>query len=521
MLVALLGACRSDESTSWDMALNAPLAQAELSLENIIPDSLIISEKDSPIVIRYESMLSLIPSDSVLKIPDTSFIEQFIFPLSFSLPAGFQVFDVNDVVRFNYDAVQLTYAEILRGFLDFEIRSTLSDSVIYSYTIPAAKLMGTPLSLANQWIVPGSVGSPSTRNGSIALDGYSLDLRGQSTNSSNQLQLELDAQLNPNGNSVPVLANQEILKFTSTFRDVVPRYAKGYFGSEQYDPGQSTTGLGVMKNIWGNLNLADIKLNLDLENSVGADFSFLIQYLRARKQSTGATLDLTHSLIGQSQRIGRAQPYPEGSLPYTTTRKSFELNTSNSNLKQLIEMLPDQLEYRITAELNPLGNVSSGNDFIYNTSDARVKLALECPLRFSANALNFRDTIDFDGVEKATESPVQNADLKIRVENGFPYEWQTMYWLLDANKVVMDSIFTGQTIAPAPVNGQLKVTQPRISELKATLSPVLLEKLERCQYLVIGARLNTVPGQTLLPAYTHYKLKFTLNGRGVYRVTLK
>lgn len=517
----LITGCREDDSTSWDTRLLSPLAEAELSVEDIIPDSLIISAIGEPILIRYENTLSLIPYDSVLQIPDTSIIQNFIFPVPFNLPAGFEVLNLNELVRFNYGGIELTEARVASGSLDYRVISTLSDTVFYTYRVPKAQFSAVPLNLQNIAVPPGSVANPSIQEKSINLAGYRLDLRGNSLNESNQLQLELDAQLNPNGNGCPVLGGQEIVRFTSTFKNIVPAYARGYFGQQDYISGLQREGLGFMKNLSGNLNLDDITLDLELVNGIGADFAFNINELKGRKSTTGAEVTLNHAIIGNEQRIARAAEVPQGGLPYTPTRKSYSLTTSNSNLKAFIEALPDELYYAIDAKVNPLGNISSGNDFIYNSSNANIKLKLEMPLRFSANALVFRDTIAFDGVEDATESPVQEASLRLFAENGFPYELSTTLWLLDVNKVKMDSLFGGQTIAAAPVDADLKVTQPRKSVLSTTLSPAKLEKLEKTRYIILESRLNTVPENTLLPVYTHYKLKLQLSGRGVYRINIQ
>ncbi len=519
--ILLLNACRKEEATSWDTRLLTPIAEAELSVEDIIPDSLIISANGDPILIRYENTLSLIPYDSVLQIPDTSIVQNFIFPVPFTLPAGFEVLNLNELVRFDYDGIELTEARVASGTLDYTVVSTLGDTVFYNYRVPKAMFSALPLSLQNVAIPPGTVSNPAIQQKSIDLSGYTIDLRGSSTNESNQLQLELDAQLNPNGNGSPVVGGQEIVRFTSTFKSIVPSYARGYFGRQTFETGFQREGLGFLKNLSGNLNLQDITLNLSLENGIGADFSFLITELKGRKSTTGTEVNLSHPIIGNAQRLARASEVPQSGLPYTPTQKTYSLNTGNSNLKAFIEALPDELYYDVDAEVNPLGNISSGNDFIYSSSNAKVKLQLNLPLRFSANSLVFRDTLEFEGVEEATESPVQEAMLRLHAENGFPYQLSTTLWLLDVNKVRMDSLFGGQLIEAAPVDSDLKVTQPRKSVLTTNISPAKLEKLEKTRFIVVESRLNTVPENTLLPVYTHYKLKLQLSGRGIYRIEVR
>jgi hypothetical protein len=520
-LLLFTASCSNEENTSWETELIGPLAETKLTIEDIIPDSLIISNPGDPLIIRYESILSLIPSDSILSIPDTTIENSFSLPIDFNLPSGFEVFDINQLIRFNYGELQLTQAILESGSLESEITSSLDDPIIYGYSIPSALFSAVPFSLSNQILAPGSVTNPSVEQRSFSLAGYSLDLRGPDLNSSNEVQLILDAKLDPSGDGSPVLANVPAIKFKNTFKDFRPYFAKGYLGRQIFDNSNESSDLGFMRNLEGNLNLDDAVLDLELENSVGADFSFLLEQLKGVRTSTNAQVLLNHPMIGNIQQMGRALNVAQNGNPYTPAVRNYQFNASNSNLVQMLELLPDQLQYSVRAELNPLGNISSGNDFIYSSSNARAKVAVTMPLKFAANALVFQDTISTAGLENATESPVQNADLKFFVENGFPFDLKTEFWLLDQNKALIDTILINQNVPAAPVDADLRVISPTKHILQAKITPARLYALEKTKYIVVRVRLNTQPENTLLPIYADYFVKVQLAGRGIYTVKLK
>jgi hypothetical protein len=196
------------------------------------------------------------------------------------------------------------------------------------------------------------------------------------------------------------------------------------------------------------------------------------------------------------------------------------LNSSNSNLKEVLELLPDEFEYSIDAELNPLGNVSSGNDFIFNTSNAKASFALTMPFKFAANALFFTDTIKTTGFEGTDQSPVTNASLFLAVDNGFPFDLKCSFDLLDENRIKIDTLLPSEIALAGIVDESLRVQQRTETIMETRITPKRLENLERTRYIVVKAKLNTRPEQTRLPMYIDYNLRVQLRGKGLVRVKL-
>ena len=273
-----------------------------------------------------------------------------------------------------------------------------------------------------------------------------------------------------------------------------------------------------MKKLSGIILLQDVTLNVEIENSIGADFSLNFQNIKASRN--GTELQLNHPIIGNNQQLSRAQNIAQGDFPYTPTYKNYSFNSSNSNIKALIELLPDRLSFEANASLNPLGNVSSGNDFLYKNSNVRVKTTLDLPLSFSANALTFTDTLTTLGIESTSTENILAGDLQILATNGFPFDLLVKGYLLDENKVLIDSLLSNQTILAATVNDLLRVTQSKQTTLKVPVSETLKLHLSQARYIVLKARLNTQPEDTILPMYADYELHLQLIGNGKYRIKI-
>lgn len=514
----LLSNCNNDKKTEWDTTILGPLATFNLSVSDLIADSLIISDPNQPIFIRFTDEFNLIPIDSVLQFPDTSFEENYSTPFSFTIPAGTDIYSENQQLRFVYKDVQLTQAILQEGRSVLSINSTVSDKLFFDYSIPKATLNAAPFSLINQEIAAFDGVNPSIFSQETDLSGYNLDLTGVNGNGFNSLSISLNAKLNPSGNGTSVVAGQELLNYSSEFIKLKPYYVKGFFGTSAFSNVDNTVDLNDLKKITGILSIEDITMNLNLENSLGADFGFTLNNLSFTKGYSNQTIALNNSVVNNEQLIARAQHINNGAFPYSPTYRNYLFNASNSNIKDIFELLPDKINYSLGARINPLGNISSGNDFYYNTSNLKVKLTIDFPLSFSANALTYIDTIETDGFNFDEEKNLKSATLSVLASNTFPFDLKLKTYLLDENKMVLDSLLTNDVISAGEVNASNKVEQPKNSTLKIEYNEALNKKLKNTRFIIVKASMSTQPGNVLLPIYKEYYLKLQLIGNGIYRI---
>jgi hypothetical protein len=111
-------------------------------------------------------------------------------------------------------------------------------------------------------------------------------------------------------------------------------------------------------------------------------------------------------------------------------------------------------------------------------------------------------------------------DLQILATNSFPFDLTAKGYLLDENKVLIDSLLSDQTVLAASVNEFLRVTQSKQTTLNLPISESLKLHLSQARYIVLKAKLNTKPEDTILPMYADYELQLQLIGNGKYRVKI-
>ena len=123
---------------------------------------------------------------------------------------------------------------------------------------------------------------------------------------------------------------------------------------------------------------------------------------------------------------------------------SNTIDVSNSNIDLFLENLPDRIGYELDLGLNPLGDISSGNDFLYYESELKAGLELEVPLRLITNELTLQTVSTPDLPGNAEGHALRSGELKLFATNGFPMSARFELDLIDAN---------GEMIATIPVDG--------------------------------------------------------------------
>jgi hypothetical protein len=98
---------------------------------------------------------------------------------------------------------------------------------------------------------------------------------------------------------------------------------------------------------------------------------------------------------------------------------SMDLLESEPDIFELLSYLPEWVTMQGEGLLNPLGDVSGGQDFFDVRQPPQLRLDLEWPLKGTIEQFGVAQTIDFEGVDL----PQFEGDLVLRLTNGFPVSW--------------------------------------------------------------------------------------------------
>jgi len=513
----MLFSCKKREDTiRWNIDGIAPVVYGELSIYDILPDSVLTSDMDSSVTMNLGLNLFRLDLDSLVSIPDTSLLDTFALPFAFPVTTtpGQVFINQPEDNAINIGSAELTNVEVKSGTIDYQLKSTIQGKIIYEYQIPVAiDANGNSFSQL-VYVSAAAPGMTASASGSFDLSGYSINLSGSSGNSFNIIQTNVNIKVDPTNATDVSVSNQDTVYITNELSNIKIDYAKGYFGNQSFIIGPEKTSLTAFNNlISGNLNIDQIDVDLELVNGIGADASITFNSFTA--SNNNSEIALNHSIIGNNININRANKIGPTIYPYyyTTT-----LNNSNSNIDYMLELLPDSIGYGLALELNPLGNVSAHNDFISSDAPMELNMDIQLPLRIIANNLTLADTLNID---ISDTTGLHSVMFNINLENGFPLEAQIDLILLDQNNMVISHVLSPTLVPSASVDGNGVVSSISSSTHQLTLNQKDFNTLIQNNKIVLKIIFNTPTSSNHIDIYDYYKLKFNVVANFEYGVVIE
>lgn len=508
-LFCLLTACQR-KPLAWDTEISAPLFKTELTFSNLTADSMISVNSDQYLSLIIDKELFALSTEAIAEIPDSLFEFGLDLDETVELSPGDLFFFKNEKQKFKINPVELNYLKMKHGFLTFQLINPFDQPIEITYKIPAAKKNG--VSFVENITVPAGNANGSPYIKRIAMDDYFLDLRGQNLNESNVFNTTLSVKISPNANGTAhSISNKLLIKIN--FEDIQPAYLKGYFGQISTSHGPETLDFTLLKDIQsGTFNLEKCSGHLTIENGIGADLQIKLSRLCAENSRTAQVLDFQSPIMNKALNISRGTEHGGTVLPSVS---HFDL--TNSNLAQLISLLPDRLIYAATLHFNPLGNVSAGNDFAYDGHPIRANLHLDLPLSFSAHNLVLQKIVPYElGGEL---EHVRAATLHLIAENGFPFSADVAVQILNDDDTPLLTLPCEQATVMAGTLVHDGECLPRTSILTLRLDENATLKLLKNKKLQITSTFNTT-GDTYVKIYDSYKLNLKMTSDFTYEMEL-
>lgn len=517
LFFSLFFSCKK-ESTSWDTQLLAPLVKTSLDINNLLTGSVVQANADSSLKIVYQNNFYKLAMDTLFKIPDTTVFQPYAIPFQNTFSPGQQVISNSlSETTYNLPGVELRTTIVKSGFVLYTIKSKIKGVTDFVYSIPCAKLNGMPFTINIS--VPAAVGNtPGVYSKTFDLSGYTIDLTGINSNKVNTIYTSLTASISPLGQPVLVMPTDSLI-IDNTFHSIIPDYAKGYFGQNTFNIGPSMTNFALFKSIvGGTINLQDVNFNLSINNPIGLDARVFINNLSSINTRTGTTIALSNSLVGSPININRASESGGNVFPTTA---NYPLTTANSNIKQMIENLPDKFGYSMQIISNPLGNISNSNDFIYADKLMTASMNMEIPLSLVANNLTLADTLALNISYNGTQS-IKSGTITLFVDNGFPFEASLQFYLLNNINATVDSLFANaNTFDEAPINSNYRAIGQKLTKIVIPLSVNKMNLLYNTKKLKLQVKFNTSAQPNYIKIYSDYKMDVKLVGDINYTVQIK
>lgn len=514
VIVLAVIACKRESPTSWNTEVYAPLAKGRITLSDIVPDSLLQADQNSLWHLLISENLTNFNLDSVVKIPDTVITKKFTVPIvggPFTLPNGTSIINQHDNNLLNVNDAQLRLVKMKSGRLEYSIKSYINGYLTCTYDIPGVTLggVGTTIQTTTE---PKQGNQPYIYSGELDLSGYEMNLTGQSGFMSNRIYTHLSITTSANAPTPAQVYGQDSVVVELKFVNPVVEYAKGYFGEHLYALNQTVDFTNGFNMPSGILNIDQATMGLNITNSVGMDAQISFQTISGTNIQNNSSTNLSHSPLFQTINITRAHDN-NGSVQ--STSNNFSLNNNNSNIDEFIENLPDILSIQANININPLGNVTDGNDFIYTTNTLKAILNMDVPLRVGMQNITFADTLSI------TSDLNINADgqLMLYVKNTFPFSAACDVSLIDENNHTSNILLQNGFIDYAFETSTPGITTPVESVIAIPVTVDALNNVNAQHRIVVRIKLNTPTENEHYGLYKNYYMDFKIVADGKLEVS--
>jgi hypothetical protein len=503
-LAFLLPSCsKRNKPISWDADIAIPLAYGSLNIVDLLTDTLTTIQSNQSVYLNYSNKLFSLELDSLVKIdsPDLSDTFALPFPVAINFNPGQVFINQTEEQQIDLNNIEITAFDLEAATLNYTIKSTIIGEVIYEYQINSATdQMGNVFK--HEVLVPAAqIGSPAIVTGTISLANYQWDLTGMNGNSTNKILTTMNVKVSENNTSPISVSNQDTLYIQNNLASFQLQSAKGYFGQDNITVGPDSSSIDLFNKITaGIIDISQLSANFELINGIGVDAQIQINQISVNDPLNNQ-LNLGHSIIGQNININRA--FQSGNT-ITPSIFSTTFDQNNSNIVAMIEAMPNQMNYGMQLQINPLGNVSGHNDFVYKEHPFQVNLDLLMPLDLIANNLTLQDTIDININDTGA---INYGSLYIEIDNGFPIEAQLLLSIENGN----NDLLSPNTINAAAIDLNGSVVGSTISQHTLDLSSNDIEALKTNKKLILTIIFNTADPSNYITLYDFYELNFKIS----------
>lgn len=477
------------KETSWDVDAAFPIARSNLNISDFFGDTIFKADPTGLLHIAISKDILNYTMDSLVKLPDTTVSISYVSPFTSFLAANTTIFTNNSSTdkEITFDisnGVELSKAIVRKGMLKIEYFNSYTQPLNFNYDINSATLWGNILHV-NQTIGGGSISNPNTITKYYPLDGYTIAMTGLSLNKVNTL-----VQTYTISTDVTAVGDQlqigQGLMVKLSFVDIIPDYVQGYFGKQNLSFGPDSSAINFLSNFKpSNLLLTQSSINFRIINEFGIEMSSSINNLRSIKTTPANIVTLNAGNLLQSINVNRAGKTNNPSNPVFPWVQQININNTNSNLNPFLENLPNYFGYSVQAKLNPLGNISAGNDFAYFGHGLKVIADIDIPLALSANSFYLVNYAKVDLSNLTQLNNVNSCDLFLQATNNFPFDAKLQGYLINDQNQIIDSLFspTQNTIQSAITDINNNVLNSVDSKITSNLGVDKIANLKRCKQI--------------------------------------
>jgi hypothetical protein len=500
----------------WEPDVAVPLVNSSMTLKNILTLSSANNNfsiaSDNFVTLVYRGNLFSLRADEFFKIPDQPISNSFSFP-SAALPV-FNALNLQDTFEINPPLT--TTFDFNSGTADsyidsitlksclfaINLVSTFQQQLIVTINIPDAKKNGIAFSQIVE--VPPAGNTNTTRSVNFNLADYKIKLHQNGL--PNKLKMIFGFKFIKTSSTIT--AAHSSIDMTMSLSNITFKNLFGSVGQKLLAPNTDTIPITLFNNSFagGGISVLNASVGINITNAFGVPISASFEKIQGYNP-----LSLTPIINIVSPLF--VDPLPISTPPQIgqSASTSLLLNSSNSNINDVITNVSKFLIYKIDALSNP-STLPPSQNFIEDTSRFKIDLDINIPLEGTLKNLIFQDTIMFKFQEV---EELQSLGLKLFFKNGFPIETKVQVYFADTMGYVLDSLLQDDIILSSAIVGSNgRVTTATEKNTEILYPEEKIQRLKKVRKIYVKATTSTYQnGSQNVKIYSDYRLDLKIAGR--------
>ena len=230
-----------------------------------------------------------------------------------------------------------------------------------------------------------------------------------------------------------VLSKNDAFDIRFELVDIDSNIIYGIFAKEQQSVSLPEIELDFFKDIGiEELSISGASIEMLIANSLGVAFNLDLQ----NSIFTNAAGNSQNLVLNDSPvRIDQAT-YSSTNNEVISEESQISLNKDTSNLPELLELLPTNLNINIDVE-----SIEEPSFFAYNQSQLEGNVDVIIPFDFKIKGLEFEDNIDLEiDIAEDDIDQFESAELHLNIGSNFPLDVSTQVQFLDESDALLESI---------------------------------------------------------------------------------
>ncbi len=418
--VMFLASCQIDKlfelgnvdfaATKYTGEFAVPLFHTSINIDDLLATqdsfSFLEIDNDGFMTVHYKGDVFTVSGDGL--IPVISIDQEF--------PIADTVFEVpSPISGGDFD---LDFADLKEGDISIRFQSPYAEPI--EVDVKMFNLLKNGVAYVHHFSVPAN-GTIDLKNESLI--GYRLDVVND------KIQMGYQSK-KADGTFAPILP-------LVTIKNLNFSYVEGFF-TKDFDIAIDSIRIGLLENkLNGTVKFEDPKLTMTVDNSMGVPMNAVFNEVSVLTNSG-------NKILLQSDYIenGIAVAYPNAAEVGQSKRTVFNFDNTNSNLKDILNQGPVQVNYDIDGDPNPDSDESI-RGFFTDSSKVNINVELELPMYGTASGFTLTDTI----VPNFPEVPAEfgGAELKLITDNELPLDLELQMYFVDSLNNVLTTLFDGTT----------------------------------------------------------------------------